>query len=149
MSVRLLHKNHKSCTKLIWPFYGILQLYEVRLQKSHNSLTSVQSITNRVLSSFDRFSGSMRSEHKYHKSCSELTWPFYSLLQLYELKLQKSHISVSSVHKYHKSCSQLIWAFYGLLQLYELKLQKAHISVSSVTSITNRVLSSFDRFKTY
>ena len=27
-----------------------------------------------------------------------------SLLQLYELKLQKSDISVSSVHKYHKSC---------------------------------------------
>ena len=37
--------------------------------------------------------------HKYHKSCSELIYPFYSLLQLYEEKLQKSHISVSSVHK--------------------------------------------------
>ena len=39
---------------------------------------------NGVLSWFDRFCG---------------------FLQLYELKLQKSDISVSSVHKYHKSCS--------------------------------------------
>ena len=84
--------------------------------------------------------------HKYHKSCSEFIWPFYDLLQLYEEKLQKSHISVSSVHKYHKSCSEksyikFIWPFYDLLQLYEEKLQKSHISVSSVQKY------SFDRFK--
>ena len=30
---------------------------------------------------------------------------FYSLLQLYDLKRQKSHISAISVHKYHKSFS--------------------------------------------
>ena len=74
----------------------------------------------------------MSSLHKYHKSCSELIWPFYGLLQVYEVRLQKSYIFVSSVHKYHKSCFQLIWPFYGLLQLYEVKLQKFHISVSSV-----------------
>ena len=56
----------------------------------------------------------------------------FTALQLYEEKLQKSHISVSSVHKYHKSCSEFIWPFYDLLQLYEEKLQKSHISVSSV-----------------
>ena len=27
------------------------------------------------------------------------------LLQLYDLKCQKTHISAISVHKYHKSCS--------------------------------------------
>ena len=70
--------------------------------------------------------------HKYHKSYFQLIWPFYGFLQLYEVKLQKSHISVSLVHKYHKSCSELIWPFYGLLQLYEEKLQKSHISGSSV-----------------
>ena len=69
------------------------------------------SITNRVLSSF---------------------WSFFGLLQLYEVKLQKSHTFVSSVHKYRKSCSQLIWPFCSLLQLYEVKLEKFHISVSSV-----------------
>ena len=91
--------------------------------------------------------------HRYHKSYFQLIWPFYGFLQLYEVKLQKSHISVSSVHKYHKSCSELIWPFYDLLQLYEEKLQKSHISVSSVHKyhksyliLTNRVLSSFDRF---
>ena len=69
----------------------------------------------------------MSSVNKYHKSCSELIWPFYSLLQLYAEKLQKSHISVSSVHKYHKSCSQLIWPFYSFFELYELKHQKSHL----------------------
>ena len=41
----------------------------------------------------------MSSVHKYHKSCSHFNWPFYGLLQLYELKLQNSHISVSSVQR--------------------------------------------------
>ena len=43
--------------------------------------------------------------HKYHKSFFQLPWPIFGFLQLYEEKLQKSHISVSSVHKYQKSCS--------------------------------------------
>ena len=107
---------------------------------------SAQNLTNRVLSSFDRFTASyncmkknfkkspisVSSVHKYQKSCSQLTRPFYCFSQLYEQKLQKSQISVSSVHKYHKFCSQLTWPFYGLLQLYEVKLQKSHISLSSV-----------------
>ena len=64
----------------------------------------------------------MSSVQKYHKSCFKLNWPFNGLLQLHELKLQKSHISVCSVHKYRKSCSELIWPFYGFLQLYKVKL---------------------------
>ena len=40
-----------------------------------------------------------------------LIWPFYALLQLYDLKCQKTHISAISVHKYHKSFSYLIWPF--------------------------------------
>ena len=39
---------------------------------------------------------------KYQKSCSKLIWPFYSLLQLFEQKCHRSHISASSVHKYQK-----------------------------------------------
>ena len=42
--------------------------------------------------------------HKYHKSCFQAIWPFYDLLQLYDLKRQKTHISTISVHKYQKSC---------------------------------------------
>ena len=38
---------------------------------------------------------------------------FYGLLQLYDLKCQKSHISVTSVHKYQISFSKLIWPLYG------------------------------------
>ena len=32
-----------------------------------------------------------------------LIWPFYSLLQPYDLNCQKTHISAISVHKYHKA----------------------------------------------
>ena len=49
--------------------------------------------------------------HKYQISFSKLIWPFYSFLQLYDLKCQKTHISTDSVHKYHKSCSSFIWPF--------------------------------------
>ena len=103
------------------------------------------SITNRVLSLFDCFTTyyncmtwnfkkliSDISVHKDHNSCSYLIWPFYDLLQHYDIKCQKTHISTILVHKYHKSCSFLIWPFYSLLQPYDLKCQKTHISAISV-----------------
>ena len=49
---------------------------------------SAQVSQNRVLSSFDRY--------------------LLGLLQLYEVKLKKSHIFASSWHRYHKSYFQLI-----------------------------------------
>ena len=57
---------------------------------------------------------------------------FYDLLQFWEEKFQKTHISASSVNKYHKLCSLLIWPFYSLLQLYEEKCHKSYISLSSL-----------------
>ena len=104
--VKLFTAYYKSCSLLIWPFYGLLHLYDLKFQKSNIFVSAV---------------------HKYHKKCSQLYWPFFGLLQLYEVKLQKSHISVSSVHIYRKSCSLLIWPFYGLLQLYEVKIEKSSI----------------------
>ena len=79
-----VHKYHKSCSQLLWPFYGLLLQYDLKWQKTHNSAISV---------------------HKYHKSFFLLSWPFYDLLQLYDLKCQITHILAISVHKYHKSFS--------------------------------------------
>ena len=42
-------------------------MYEKKLQKSNNFVSSVQ---------------------KYHKSCFKLNWPFYGFLQLYDKKFQ-------------------------------------------------------------
>ena len=39
------------------------------------------------------------------KSFSQLTWPFYGLLELYEQKYPKNYISASSMLNYYKSCS--------------------------------------------
>ena len=61
-------------------------------------------IRNRVLSWFDRFKvycncmrknvtklyNSASSVHKDHKSCSLLIWPFYGLLQQYEIKMSQN-----------------------------------------------------------
>ena len=61
-------------------------------------------IRNRVLSWFDRlkiYCNCMRknvtklyisasSVHKYHKSCSLMIWPFYGLLQQYEIKMSQN-----------------------------------------------------------
>ena len=62
------------------------------------------SITDRVLSWCDRCAAkyncmsknvtklyiSASSVHKYHKSCSLLIWPFYGLLQQYEIKMSQN-----------------------------------------------------------
>ena len=49
ISANSVHKNHKACFYLIWPFYDFLQLYDLKCDKTHISTISV---------------------HKYHKSCS-------------------------------------------------------------------------------
>ena len=49
ISASSLHKYDKSCSKLIRPFYGLLELYEQKYHKIHISASSV---------------------HKYKKSCS-------------------------------------------------------------------------------
>ena len=43
---------------------------------------------------------------KFDTNCVlSLIRPFYGLLELYEQKYHKTHISASSVNKYKKSCS--------------------------------------------
>ena len=49
ITLQVMHKYHKSYSKLIGLFDGLLQLYELNYQKITNSLSSV---------------------HKYRKSCS-------------------------------------------------------------------------------
>ena len=147
---------------VFWVHLTVLRLITTVWGKSSKIFLSpgVQctSITNRVLSSFDRFR---------------------AYLQLYKEKLRKSHISASSVQRYNKSCSRLIWPFYGLFPTAWSKTSKisflcefsaqvsqmlfwAHLTVLRLittimrknftnlispgfqcTSITNRVLRSF------
>ena len=147
-----LHEFHAEVSEIVFSaILIILRLFHNFISSNSKNLMSpcvwCTSITNRVLSSNNRFTAllqlhkqklqrchiSLSSVHKYDKSCSQLIWPFYCLLQLYEVKLKKSHISISSVHKYHKSCVlNSFLTFSGFLHLYEVKLQKSYISVSSV-----------------
>ena len=56
--------------------------------------------------------GKMSQNSYHHEFCAQLSqtlflaeWPFYGLLELYEQKYHKTHISASSVNKYKKLCS--------------------------------------------
>ena len=160
-----MHKYHKCCSELIWPFYGLLQ----QLWGKTSLISYLRDFSAQVLeivfsAHFNRFPASYNcmsekfknlhisgsSVHKCHKSCSELIWPFYGLLQLYEEKLQKSHISMSSLHKYHKSCSQSHMTVLRLITTVWGKSSKiSYLRGVQCTSITNRVLSSFDRFTVF
>ena len=48
----------------------------------------------------------MSSLHKYNKLCSELIWPFYGLLQLYEDKLQ----TFSYLREFSAQVSQIVFS---------------------------------------
>ena len=144
-----MQEYYKSCSQLIWPFYDLSQLYDLKCQKTHifaiwvhkchkslflayltvfyNCMTwnvrklislrsQCTSIANRFLSLIDCFtvsyscmSKNLRKLVSLRSQCRSITnqfsyliWPFYGLLQLYDLKCQKTHNCTISVHKYHK-----------------------------------------------
>ena len=142
-----VHKYHKSCSQLIWPLYGLLQLYEWNLRKLVSPRFQCRSITNRVLSLFDRFTAyyncmtwNVRKLISPPFQCTSITNRvlslfdrFYVLLQLYDLKLSEN----SYLRHFSAQVSQIVFLAYltvlhGLLQLYDLKCQKTHISAISV-----------------
>ena len=87
------------------------------------------SIKNRVLSWFDRFT---------------------ALIHVFEQKYHKLHNSTSCVHKYHKSCSLANLTVLRLLTRFWTKLShNSYLREFCCTSVTNRVVSCFDRFTAY
>ena len=105
--------------RLFDQFYGLLQLYDLKCQKTHISAISVHKYLQIV---FIAYLTVLRlittvwpemSENSYLRlfsaQVSQIVFlanltVFTTLLQLYDLKCQKTHISVISVNKYHKSC---------------------------------------------
>ena len=119
--------NHEFCAQVSQiPVFTWFDRFTASYNYMSNTLTKrisprvlCKSITKCVPSWFDHFTDYYNFLNKnvtrlisrrvlctsVLKSCSQLVWPFYGLLQLYEEKCHKTHISASSVHKYHKSCS--------------------------------------------
>ena len=130
----------------------VTTIWAINFQNVISSGVECTGITNPFPCSFDGFAAYYNcmslifkllispwlSADIYHKSCSELNWPFYGLLQHYEQKLQKSHIYLSSVHKYHKSCSLPIGPFFRLVRTVWVKtfkisyLQESSAQVSQI-----------------
>ena len=114
-----MHKYHKSFYQLIWPFYGLLQLYELKIQKTRIFAIQCKSIINRVFTLFYRFmvyynrlSWDLRKlitpQVQYTGipnrvlSIFDFFTPSYNCMSL---SIKKTLNSASLVDKYHKSCS--------------------------------------------
>ena len=132
ISASSVHKYHKSCSLLIWTFYGLLQQYEIKMSQNRNLCPFCAQVSQNVLladltvlifittvwakMSQNSCLGEFCAQASHFVFVVDLT--VFGLLQVYEEKCHKTHIYASSVNKYHKSCSSFIWPFYGLLQLY-------------------------------
>ena len=89
--------------------------------------------------------------HKYHRSCSRLLWPFWCLLQLFELKYQKTHNSACSVYKHRKNVFVAYLTVLRLITTVLMSLEVRELLTTRVqcTSITKCVRSVFDRFTVF
>ena len=76
-------------------------------------------------------------------------WPFYALIQLYELKYQKTNNSASLGHNYHKSCPNLFDRFAVYFNYMSLHVRKLITPQVLCKNGTKRILSLFDRFTAY
>ena len=114
-----VHLYHKSCFSLISPFNGLSQHYDLKFSENsylrHFSAQVSQivflaylTVLRLITTVWPKMSENSYLRH-FSAQVSQIVFlaylPFYVLLQLYDLKCQKTHISVILVHKYHKSFS--------------------------------------------
>ena len=76
-------------------------------------------------------------------------WPFYVLLQLYDLKCQKTHIFATSIHRYQNLLHSIFDRFTSYYNCMTWNVKKLISPPFQCTSITNRFLSVFDRLTAY
>ena len=115
--------------KLIWPFYGLLHLYELKLQKCHLSVEFSVEVSQIVFS-------------------AHLT--VLRLVTTVRVKTSK----ISYLREFSPQVSQIVFsAHLTVLRLvYNCMSKNFQNLISSwfqCTSITNRVLTSFDRFTAF
>ena len=118
-----VHKYHKSFSLLIWAFYGLLQLYDLKCwRKLVSPRFEWASITNRFLSLFDHFTA------------------FYNCMTWNVRKLISPRFQCTSITK---RFLRLFDRFTAYLQLYELDFQKTRILRRQCTSIAQIVFSAY------
>ena len=157
-----MHKYHKTCSKLIWPFYGLIQLYERKIVAKFISPRVVcTNIPNRVLSWFDFFTAYYNYLNKNIRKLIYLRefWAllsqivfladlnFFRLLLWFDQKCEKTHISTSSVHKYKKIVFLADLTVLRIIStVWEENFTKLISPLVLCTSLPNRVLNWFDRY---
>ena len=122
--------------------FGFLPDFEQKCQKTHILRVLWTSVTNRVLTWFDRFTAYYYGMSKNGRKlisprvyCSSITnrvlsWfdRFTAYYYCMNKNFQKTHISTSFVHKCHKSHSYLIWPFLWLnTTVREKMLQNSYL----------------------
>ena len=125
-----MHKYHKTCSKLIWPFYGLIQLYERKIVAKFISPRVVcTNIPNRVLSWFDFFTAHYNYLNKnvtkliYQRVlCTNITKRVLSWFDRFTAYYNCISKNVTKFIIPRVVCTNipnrvlLIWLFYGLLQ---------------------------------
>ena len=142
-----MHKYHKCCCELIWPFYGLLQqLWGKTSLISYLRDFSAQ-VSQFVFSAhFNRFRASYNWMSEKFKNfispgikCTSVTNRVLSSFDLFSAYYKCTRKNFKNLispwvqcRSITKSCSQIIWPSHGLFQPYEIKLKKSHNFVSSV-----------------
>ena len=171
-----MHKYHKSCSQLLWPFYGLLQQYDLKWEKPISLRNQCTSITNRFLSLVDRFKAyynvmtwKVRKLISPRFQCTSITTRFLSLVDRFTALYNSMSLNLRKLVSLRFQCISITFVFsasltvlrlvttvwpemienlylrdfsaqvsqivfldyltvYGLIQLYDLKYQKTHIS---------------------
>ena len=126
ISASSVHKYHKSCSLLIWPFYGYLQQYEIKMSQKWNICQFCAQVSQNVL-------------------LADLT-----VLQLITTVWAKMSQN-SCLGEFCAQASQFVFlvdlTVLRLITTVWRKISQNFISLRVLcTSITNRVLCWFDRF---
>ena len=119
----------KSCSLLIWPFYGLLQQYEIKMSQNWNLCQFCAQVSQNVLlADLIRFTA------------------YYNCLSKNVTKLMSRRVLCTGITNSVPSWFDRSRAFYNYIKKNVTKLISTRVLW---TSITNRVLSRFDRFMSY
>ena len=148
-----MHKYQKSCSQLIWPFYGLLELYE---QNSYLRQFCAQVSKDvfladlTVLRIITTVWAKMSQKSYLREFCAQVSQnvfladltiftAYYYFMSRNVKKFISPRVLCTSITDRVSSC------FYGSLELYEQKCHKVISLRVLCTSIKNRVPSWFDR----
>ena len=141
-----VHKDHKSCSYLIWPFYDLLQHYDIKCQKTHiSTIFSAQvsqivffpylTVLQLITTLWPEMSENSYLRHFSAQVSQSVFLAYLTVLRLITIVWPEMSEN-SYIRDFSAQVSQIVFLVYltvlRLFQLYDLKCEKTHISALSV-----------------